>query len=385
MKLLVISHLEHYADDGKVLCGWPAVAGEIDALAEEFGSVRHMACLHTGPPPSSAVPYRSQDVQLVPMAPVGGAGFRGKLQVLAASPARIQSMRREIAGADALYIRTPASVAVVALGALALTRSKPPIRWAKYAGEWRRRGSEPLSYRAQRAWLRAGLCGGFVTVNGDISGEPRHVISMPNPSFHSLGWRKADLESRNKAIATPVRLAFAGRLAAAKGPLFAVQVCQALRAQGVSAVLDLAGDGVEREVLAAYIERHNLRDRVRLRGWLSPVDLESLWRESHFALLPTATEGWPKVLSEAMAYRAVPVASPVGAIPHTLRDNNGGLVLPAKQPADWAAAIARLARAPGEWKELADSAQKVSAQFSYESYVAKLRPHWKQEQWQPAQ
>lgn len=378
MKLLVISHLEHYADGAEVLCGWPAAAGEIDALADEFGTVRHMACLHPGPPPSSAVPYQSGQVQLVLMPPVGGAGLRGKFEVLAAAPTRIQSMRREIARADALYIRTPANVAVAALGALALTRRKPPIRWTKYAGEWRRRGSQPLSYRAQRAWLRAGFSGGFVTVNGDVSGEPKHVFSIPNPSFHSVGWRRADLATRDKAIALPLRMAFAGRLTASKGPLFAVQVCQALRAQGVSAALDIAGDGPERAALAAYIERHNLKDRVRLRGWLGPVDLCNLWSETHLALLPTATEGWPKVLSEAMAHRAVPVASPVGAIPHTLRENNGGLVLPLKQPSDWAAAIARLTRTPGEWKELADKAQTVSAQFSYESYVAKLRPLWKQ-------
>lgn len=378
MRLLVISHLEHYAAGGEVLCGWPAVAGEIDALAEEFGAVRHMACLHAGPPPPSAVPYRSERVQLVPMPPVGGAGLRGKLEVLVAAPDRIQSMHREIARADALYIRAPANVAVAALGALALTRRKPPIRWIKYAGEWRRKGNEPLSYRAQRAWLRAGFSGGFVTVNGDVEGEPWHVVSMPNPSFHSIGWRTADLATRGKQIAPPVRLAFAGRLAPGKGPLFAVQVCQALRAQGIAAELDIAGDGPERAALAAYIEEHKLEDRVRLCGWLGPSDLDNLWSEAHFALLPTATEGWPKVLSEAMAHRAVPVASPVGAIPHTLRDNNGGLVLPVKQPADWAAAIARLARKPGEWKELADKAQTVSAQFSYESYLAKLRPLWKQ-------
>jgi glycosyltransferase involved in cell wall biosynthesis len=313
------------------------------------------------------------------MAPVGGSGLSGKLQVLAAAPAFVRSMRREIARADALYIRTPASVAVAALGALALTHNKPAIRWTKYAGEWRGWGNEPVSYRAQRAWLRAGLCGGFVTVNGDVSGEPQHVVSMPNPSFHSVSWRTADLRTRNKAIGLPLRLAFAGRLAASKGPLFAVQVCQALRAQGVSAVLDIAGDGPERAVLAAYIEQHNLQDRVRLRGWLGPVDLDEIWSEAHFALLPTATEGWPKVLSEAMAHRAVPVASPVGAIPHTLRAGNG-LVLPVKQPSDWAAAIARLTRAHGEWRELADRAQEDSAQFSYESYVAKLRPLWKQTQ-----
>jgi glycosyltransferase involved in cell wall biosynthesis len=195
----------------------------------------------------------------------------------------------------------------------------------------------------------------------------------------------ADLRTRSKEIGSPLRLAFAGRLEAGKGPLFAAQVCQALRAQGIPAVLDLAGDGPERAALAAYIEQHNLQDRVRLRGWLGSVDLDELWSEAHFVLLPTATEGWPKVLSEAMAHRAIPVASPVGAIPYTLRDDNG-LVLPVERPADWAAAIARLTRTPKEWKELADRAQKVSAQFSYESYVAKLRPFWNQTGcWQLAQ
>jgi glycosyltransferase involved in cell wall biosynthesis len=287
-------------------------------------------------------------------------------------------MRQQISASDALYIRTPANVAITALAALALTPRKPPIRWTKYAGEWKGRAGEPHSYRAQRAWLRAGLCGGFVTVNGDVEGEPGHVFSMPNPSFSSTGWRAADVRTCSKALAAPLRLAFAGRLAAGKGALFAVQVCQALLSHGYSAVLDLAGDGPDRALLNTYIERHDLKGRVRLRGWLGPHDLDNLWSEAHFVLLPSETEGWPKALSEAMAFRAVPVASPVGAIPHTIGGDKGGLVLPLSSPADWAAAMGKLIAAPEEWKLLADRAHKVSAQFSYESYLAKLRPLWRQ-------
>ncbi len=216
-----------------------------------------------------------------------------------------------------------------------------------------------------------GALGAAVTVNGEIDGEPAHVFSMPNPSFGHAAWSQAGLATLGKQLSGPIRLAFAGRFVPDKGPMFALCVCEALRRSGLDTALDLAGDGPQRDELSGYIARRGLDRHIRLRGWLGDRELERLWRRAHFALLPTRTEGWPKALSEAMAFRAVPIATPVGAIPSTL--NGCGVVLRRDDVQRWAAEIAGLAEHPGEWRRLADRAQQAAGDFTYENYLDRLR------------
>lgn len=373
MRLLVVSHLEHYLHQGKYLCGWPAMARELDCLAQEFGEVRHIACFNPNSPRTTATAYRSPHVEVLPVRQAGGPGWRGKLDSLSAMHGYFRLIRQEILTADALYIRSPANVAMAALAALASVRRKPPICWVKYAGEWRGRCNQPWSYSLQGAWLRMGLAGGFVTVNGDIAGEPAHVLSLPNPSFSTDERQTAEFLTRDKQLTGPVRLVFAGRLVADKGPLFAVQVCRALQSLGFTATLDLAGDGPERRNIEEFVLRQGMHG-IRLHGWLDPSNLEQLWSQAHFAVLPSATEGWPKVLSEAMAYRTVPIATPVGAIPFILSGTEAGLVMPRSSPESWAVAIAEIANT-GRWRRYADNAQSKSSDFSYETYIARLQSH----------
>src|SRR5690349_12529713 len=81
MRLLIISHMPHYIDDGHVV-GWGPTAQEIDHLATRFTSVRHVACLHEGKAPTSFFRYAAKNIELVPVRPSGAEGFVGKLDVL---------------------------------------------------------------------------------------------------------------------------------------------------------------------------------------------------------------------------------------------------------------------------------------------------------------
>jgi glycosyltransferase involved in cell wall biosynthesis len=45
--------------------------------------------------------------------------------------------------------------------------------------------------------------------------------------------------------------------------------------------------------------------------------------QSHFFLLPSTNEGFPKVIAEAACYGTIPVVSNVSSIKHYLNDSNG--------------------------------------------------------------
>jgi glycosyltransferase involved in cell wall biosynthesis len=85
------------------------------------------------------------------------------------------------------------------------------------------------------------------------------------------------------------------------------------------------------------------------------------------------TEGWPKVLSEAMAFGAVPVAAAVGSIPRLLGDFECGAAVPAGDSAEMAAAIAAYCACPQRWAEESGRAAVAAGLFTYTRYLEAVK------------
>ncbi len=99
----------------------------------------------------------------------------------------------------------------------------------------------------------------------------------------------------------------------------------------------------------------------------------ALDRPAHFLVLPTSSEGWPKVVSEAMAFRVVPIVGAVSCIPEFFQQTGGGVCLPPGQPALFADAIDELIRDPSQWQVIADNARIASERFTYEAHLENVR------------
>jgi glycosyltransferase involved in cell wall biosynthesis len=371
MKLLIVSGMAHYLDGGRVL-GWGPAVREIDCLAAGFDEVRHLAMLYPGPPPPTSRPYSSPAILLVPMEPSGGRGLWAKLGILRRWPWYAQACLRELRRADAVHVRCPAHLSLVALLLLCLVH-RPSLRWAKYAGNWRPAGREPLFFGLQRRWLEFGIHGGLVTVNGEWPDQPAHVYSLHNPCLSEAELRAADGATRNKQVREPLRLLFAGRLCASKGAGRAVRILGELRSRGWQARLDIAGDGPLASEIREEAERLALSDSVTFHGWLAADALRNLYREAHFLLLPSSTEGWPKVLGEAMAFRAVPLAGAVSCIPQILHTAQAGVALQPDDVRGFVFRIEKLVQDPAAWRQMADCGQRAAAEFTYEAYGDRVR------------
>jgi glycosyltransferase involved in cell wall biosynthesis len=368
MRLLIISHTRHYLQQGKLL-GWGPTIEEVDWLARVFDHVIHLACLHSQPPPKSAQAYRNHRVTVTSVPPSGGLGWKEKTRVITLAPRYIQAIVHWLPFADVVHIRAPCPIALYAM--LLLSVRSSPIRWTKYAGNWGETNLLPPSFAFQRWWLRMGFGRGPVTVNGRWENQPKHIFSFDNPAFSLEEVRRARSQSVAKLLAQPVRLVFAGRLEKAKGIYTILQVMKALNDK-IEAHLDVLGDGPERQKAAIMCEDLGIREKVVFHGWLSREEVKRFLARAHFVVLPSQSEGFPKVLSEGMCYGAVPLASNISAISQLLNETNAGVSLNPDDINGFVSAILTLVDEPQRWKQMCLAGMRAATRFCYERYIVAL-------------
>lgn len=371
MRLLIISQMPHHRRDGRIV-GWGATVRELDQLATRFDNIRHVACLHEGPAPASAIPYSASNLELVPVRPSGAEGFTGKLDALRAMPSYISTISRELPAADMVHVRAPANIALLAMVMLSL-RKQPAARWFKYAGNWKPDHRESPSYTFQRWWLSRKWHRGVVTVNGQWPHQPSWVRTFFNPSLDERDIENGCLAAARKSLSLPIRLLFVGRLESAKGADRCVQIIADLRQRGIEARLELVGDGPGASRFRAMADELGVADVCDFLGWQSPSQVRAAYERAHVLLLPTyASEGWPKVLSEGMAYGVVPLAGAVSSIPQYLSQLQTGAALPPEDTASFADAIADYVRSPQTWAAQSERAVEATRWFSFSHYLESI-------------
>ncbi len=88
-------------------------------------------------------------------------------------------------------------------------------------------------------------------------------------------------------------------------------------------------------------------------------------------LLPSrASEGWPKVLSEAMAFGAVPVASTVSSVPQVFAETGAGVAVPGTDAGDHAAAVLALLDDPERLATRRDAGLAAARRYTFGAYLA---------------
>jgi glycosyltransferase involved in cell wall biosynthesis len=175
----------------------------------------------------------------------------------------------------------------------------------------------------------------------------------------------ADLRAERYTTKRPLAIAYLGRLAADKGILETIEAVAILRDRGIEACLTIAGAGAALGEIRHAIATTGLGDRARLVGPVTGAAKQQLWQKSDVFALPTSREGLPYSLLEAMSCGAVPVISPVGAIPDVVQDQVHGLFVPARDSRALADALERLARDRALLHRLALAARaRVVSQYS---------------------
>ena len=277
------------------------------------------------------------------------------------------SILKAIRKADHIHLRCPGNIGLIGCVAQIFFPSKP--KSAKYAGNWDPQSKQPLSYKIQK-WI---LSNTFLTRNmqvlvyGDWPNQSKNI-----KAFFTASYSEADKHSvDSKALEGEIKFLFVGSLSHGKRPLYAVQIVEELQKLGKNVILDLYGEGAERKKIETYIKENQLQ-KIILHGNQNEEIIRNAYKSSHFLVLASKSEGWPKVVAEGMFWKSVPISTAVSCVAHMLDKGSRGILLQMNLKED-VNQILQLCENDKKYQEMADSAMDWSRNFTLDLFEAEIK------------
>jgi len=297
--------------------------------------------------------------------------FSNKLKAIPLAFLALVKIFKAMKQADHIHLRCPGNIALLACFVQILFPNKP--KTAKYAGNWDPKSQQPWSYRLQK-WI---LSNPFLTRNmqvlvyGEWEGSSKNVKSFFTATYseEEIG-RLGDEGTRRWG--DQVKFLFVGTLSKGKQPLYVIQLVEELYKRGEKVILELYGEGVLRKDLEHYIAQNNLETIVTLKGNQTKETVLKGYQNSHFLILPSKSEGWPKVVAEAMFWGCVPIASPVSCVSYMMGNGNRGIVLQEVLNQD-VSQIITIIKDQDLYQKMAFEGQTWSRQFTTDKFEAEIK------------
>ena len=422
MKLLVISSAPIVELDGKIHLYAP-YEKEMQLWAKHADTIQFCCPIWREDKKLLIAPVSFEVEKVVELQEFDITSFSNKLKAVPLAFVALVKIFKAMKQADHIHLRCPGNIALLACLVQILFPNKQ--KTAKYAGNWDPKSKQPWSYRLQK-WI---LSNTFLTRNmqvlvyGEWPNQTKNikpfftatysVDEIQNSEFriqnklslqlesgtnennfdsaqsdrednHSLSLRAQSRTTENGLDSArldkieidlpPTSFLFVGTLSKGKQPLYAIQLVEKLYQHGKKVRLHLYGDGILRPTLETYIKQNSLQDIVFLRGNHSKETVLKGYQTSHFLILPSKSEGWPKVVAEAMFWGCVPIASPVSCVPFMMGNGSRGIILKEQLHND-VSQIRNVLNNQEDYKKMALDGQTWSRQFTtdkFETEISKL-------------
>jgi len=270
----------------------------------------------------------------------------------------LSSMQRT----DHIHLRCPGNIALIACFIQILFPGKP--KTVKYAGNWDPNSKQPWSYRLQK-WI---LSNTFLSRNikvlvyGNWPEQSKNIVP-----FFTASFSETEKGLYNKDFSSPFKFIFVGSLSVGKRPLLAIKLIEALMGKGIPVKLEIYGSGVLKNELQEYIATKNLDPFVRLMGNCKLEELEEVYKASHFLILASQSEGWPKAVAEAMFFGCIPIVTSVSCVPWMVDYGKRGILID-ENVTSATEKIQQEIRNPENLKEISLDAQTWSQEYTLEKF-----------------
>lgn len=322
MKFAIITHVPHFVEQNQYFAYAPYIQ-EMNIWARYVEELIIVAPVSDGEQSSIMERYQHDSIRFQSIESIDVLNLKAIVKTIFKIPKISWSIFIAMKKADHIHLRCPGNIGL--LGCLVQILFPNTPKTAKYAGNWDPKAKQPRSYRLQQ-WI---LRNTFLTRNmqvlvyGEWEGSTKNIKPFFTATYSEVdkvSMKVLDLKGK-------INFVFVGTLVPGKNPLYAIQLVEQLVQKGYVARLDLYGDGVEREALADYITANGLEGFIQLKGNQLQVCVTEAYQHSHFVLLPSKSEGWPKALAEGMFWGCVPVGTAVSCVPNMLGYGERGVLL----------------------------------------------------------
>lgn len=366
MKLCIISHTEHYIEN-KEIVGWGTTVTEINNLLNVFDEIYHVATVLNEKAPASSLPYTSDKIKLVQIPSTGGKTINEKLSILKKMPQIIKTVNETLAEVDCFQFRGPTGIGVFLIPYLTFFVNKPG--WFKYAGNWNQ-DNPPLGYWIQRSLLKKQKR--KLTINGKWEDQPKQSLTFENPTLTQNDLIEGDYITSHKNYDKELNFCFVGRLEKPKGVERILKAFAQIKNERLG-TLHFVGDGNETSYFKELAKASNIK--VVFHGGLARKQVFEIYKNSHVFLLPsTASEGFPKVIAEAMCFGCIPIVSDVSSITQYVKNDENGLVVNPVTDVELKKQIEKILETkPDTFSKLVENNNKVTRTFTFDYYNNRIK------------
>ena len=359
--LLIISHTEHFKTKKGIIVGWEPTIREVNSLIRIFDKIYHIAPLYNTKPHMANGTYEN-NIIFIPINPSGGNNIIDKLKILFFIPNNLLTIIRMINKVDWIHFRSPTNLGLYVLPLLSLLRKKK--KWVKYAGNWKQKDI-PVSYALQRWWLRNNFQNSIVTINGIWKKQPKHLVSFFNPCINDDELKEANSIGYAKIFNFPIKICFVGRLDQNKGYLRLIKVLETISSVPWIDKINFVG-GFENDHFPNTTIDNN---KINFCGWLNREKLNNIYQKSHFIILPTSSEGFPKVLAEAGAFGCIPIVSNLSPVNQIIINDHNGFLLFDLSIDSIRDCLLQIPIKKNQLKGMSKNIINISNQFTYRKYT----------------
>lgn len=321
MRFAVITYIPHSIQNNRYYSYTPYIR-EMNIWFQQVNEVLIVAPADITPPVKKEEAYNINSLYFFKVPAISFTGIGKVLTSLIKLPYILFTVFKVMQKADHIHLRCPGNISLIGCLLQIFFPKKP--KSVKYAGNWDPEAKQPWTYRFQK-WI---LGNRFLSRNikvlvyGEWPKQSDNIVP-----FFTASFSEKERESIAKDFKQPYKFIFTGNLVNGKGIFETIDFIESLNYKGMISELDIYGDGLLEDSLRSYIQKKELQNFVKLKGRKSLDELKQAYREAHFVVLLSKSEGWPKALAEGMWYGCIPIATQVSCVPWMLGEGSRGIII----------------------------------------------------------
>lgn len=370
MNFLIVTHAVHKKNEQREIGGYAPYVREMNLWAKHVDKITIIAPFVNESFGPIDIPYQHPSIQLIEIPSVNFTSAKTILYACLKLPRILFIIFQQIKKADHIHLRCPGNIGL--LGCFAQILFPKKKKTAKYAGNWDWESKQPVTYRIQQRILN----NTFLTRNmqvlvyGKWPGSSKNIL----PFFTATYSEKDIVPSpvRILELGKKIQLIFVGTLAKGKQPLLSIKAAEALLKAGYKIELNMFGEGEERVRLESYITENALEQFVILHGNQKAALVQEYYRNSHFLIFISKSEGWPKVVAESMFWGCVPITTKVSCVPEMVGNGERGTLV-SDNLQDIVQALTAYLQNPTLYAPIALKGMDWSRQFTLERFEAEIK------------
>jgi glycosyltransferase involved in cell wall biosynthesis len=215
--------------------------------------------------------------------------------------------------------------------------------------------------RCDAEWKLADL----VIVNSDLTRESYAAagFNVKNVRVVPLGFPPTSAETVPRpAQSGPLNVLWAGNFSVSKGAHYLLAALKLRQLRGSFRVR------VFGKMLLPAVALEGLQDSIQFNGSIPHTQLFDEYRRGDVLVLPTLSDGFGMVISEAMSQGLPVITTRLAGAAQFIESEKNGLIIPPKNPEALAAALIWCADHPDDLRAMGEAARRTAASWQWSNY-----------------